>query len=65
VITLAQRGQASASASPSNSCSGVTRRSALLLNVHGAISVKPMSTRSHQFILPDQIQLIADLAYAF
>ena len=46
VITLAQRGQASASASTSNSCSGVIARSTLLVNLYGAVSVKLMLMRS-------------------
>jgi hypothetical protein len=51
VITLAQRGQASASASTSNSCSRVIPRSTLLLNRYGAVSVKLTSTRSQGNIL--------------
>ncbi len=46
VITGAQRGQESASARTSNSCSGVTARSTLLVNRKGAVSTKPRSTRS-------------------
>jgi len=46
VITVAQRGQDSASASTSNSCSGVMARSTLLRNRNGALSTKLRSTRS-------------------
>src|ERR1700733_11294143 len=46
VITLAQCGQDSASASTSNSCSGAIASSTLLVNRNGAVSVKLTSTRS-------------------
>ena len=48
VITLAQPGQASASASTSNSCSGVIARSTLLVNLYGAVSVKLTLMRSQE-----------------
>src|SRR5579875_3824266 len=46
VITDAQRGQDSASARTSKSCSGVIARSTLFANRYGAVSVKLGSTRS-------------------
>lgn len=50
VITVAQCGQASASASTSNACSGVTARSTLLLNRCGAVRRKSRFTRSQPLI---------------
>jgi hypothetical protein len=50
VITLAQCGQDSSSASTSNSCSGVMARSTLLLNRYGAALVKLTLMRSQRNI---------------
>src|ERR1700757_1668755 len=59
VIALAQRGQDSASASTSNSCSGVMARSTLLRNTCGASSVKLKSTRSQGNMLTNLTGTVA------